>query len=370
MSGSSQKRRTRAATLADVGREAGVSAMAASAVLNATKTSARISADTEARIRRAALKLNYRPNVAARALVHRRMNTIGMTVVVRGGELNHYFVEVFNGIIEGAARAKQNTTVFALHEWETAAGEIERFCDGRIDGMILMAPVLGGEGVARLPHHTPFVTLHSNAPIPGAVNLEAEEKGGARAMVEWLLAQGHERILHLRGPHGLIGAERRVEGYREALATAGVAFRPEYVCLCDYTRASGKEVMRSWLRGHVGEWLPSAIVCANDAVAMGCIEALGEAGIRVPGEVSVTGFDDTLSARTIVPQLTTVRQPLRAMGVKAVEVLLERIECFRDEEEVREFEPLVFPTEMVLRASTAPPPARARRVKALPRVAD
>ncbi|HOG92511.1 MAG TPA: LacI family DNA-binding transcriptional regulator, partial [Opitutaceae bacterium] len=133
----------RAATLADVGRAAGVSAMAASAVLNQAKTSSRISPDTRARILTAAAKLNYRPNIAARALAARRMNTIGLAAVVDlQGELNHYFMEVLNGVIEAAARHEQNTTVFTLHDWHHGASRVGGLCDGRIDGLILLAPLM------------------------------------------------------------------------------------------------------------------------------------------------------------------------------------------------------------------------------------
>ena len=101
---SSKKKTHRAATLADVGREAGVSAMAASAVLNGARTSSRISPDTRARILEAAARLQYRPNAAARALIRRSMNTLGVACVIQEGSLNHYFLEVLNGVLETAAR--------------------------------------------------------------------------------------------------------------------------------------------------------------------------------------------------------------------------------------------------------------------------
>ncbi len=117
-----RKRSNSPATLADVGREAGVSAMAASAVLNGARTSTRISRETRARILDAAVKLSYRPNAAARALAQRRMNTLGIAAVINdGGEFDHYFLEAFNGIITNAAVHSQTTTVFALHDWQRDA---------------------------------------------------------------------------------------------------------------------------------------------------------------------------------------------------------------------------------------------------------
>src|ERR1017187_5371222 len=126
-SSSKKKSPVRAATLADVGRAAGVSAMAASAVLNRAQTSSRISAETRDRIFKAASRLRYRPNAAARGLANRRMNTIGVAAVIERGELNQYFLEVFNGVLEAAANNDQNATVFTLHNWEGDAARLNGF---------------------------------------------------------------------------------------------------------------------------------------------------------------------------------------------------------------------------------------------------
>src|SRR5690349_8529680 len=110
-------------------------------------------------------------------------------------------------------------------------------------------------------------------------------------MVRYLIAQGHRRIMHIRGPAGFLGAERRCQGYRRALAGARIAFNPDLLVTANYSTESGRETMRSWLKKHVGQPLPQAIYCASDAVAIGCMEALAEAGVRVPDDVSVAGFD-------------------------------------------------------------------------------
>jgi len=359
------KRHTKPATLADVGRAAGVSAMAASTVLNGARTSSRIAPETRDRIIEAARKLRYRPNAAARALANRRMDTLGVAAVIEGGELNQYFLEVINGVLEAASRHNQNTTVFTLHNWADDATRISRFCDGRIDGMILLAPVYTREVADHLPDHTPFVSIHANiASPPGMINLESDEETGAYTLVRHLISRGHRRIMHITGNRGLLGAERRIEGYRRALAEAGIAFDPNLLLDGQYTTPAGMRVLRDWLARSRGVQLPEAIFCANDAIAMGCIEALAAAGIRVPEDVSIAGFDDTLGARTTVPQLTTVRQPLRAMGAKAVELLLEQIGSSSLRTAPRVPSPFVFPTELVIRASVVTPPAAPRMVPA------
>lgn len=365
MSRSAKKkfRHARAATLADVGREAGVSAMAASAVLNGARTSSRISPETRERILEAARKLAYRPNAAARALANRRMDTIGVAAVITDGELNHYFLEVFNGILEAAARHDQNTTVFALHDWAKDPERLHRFCDGRIDGLILLAPTFHEDHVA-LPTHTPFVSIHANIPLPGVLNIESDEERGAYEITRRLVVQGHRRILHLAGPADLVGPQRRVRGYQRALASLRQPFDPALVVPGGFSTQDGGKALRSWLRRHAGEALPDAIFCVNDGVAIGCIEALAEVGLRVPDDVSVVGFDDSLAARMCVPQLSTVRQPLRAMGARAVDVLLNRIE--KPETSAGSTDkPIVFPVELVHRASVAAPSEAERLVPAL-----
>jgi len=347
-----KRRVIRAATLADVGREAGVSAMAASAVLNGARTSSRISTETRERILAAAKKLRYRPNAAARALAERKMNTLGVAALFdESGELNHYFLEVFNGVIEAAAHHNQNTTVFTLHDWEQDFGRLNGFCDGRIDGLILIGPIISRETAKHLPEHTPFVALHANVPIPGVLNIESDEEAGAYQIVRHMIELGHRRILHLAGLSGLLGAERRLNGYRRALAEAGIPFSSSLVVEAGFGSAVAKRAIATWLKKNRKEPLPDAVFCATDLAAVGCLEALAEAGLRVPDDISVTGFDDTLAARTTVPQLTTVRQPLRAMGIKAVECLLARIQQHQGKADHTEPKPLVFPVELVVRGS-------------------
>ena len=366
---SSVRKPVRAATLVDVGRAAGVSAMAVSAVLNGAKTSSRIAPETRTRILKAAALLQYRPNAAARALAQRRMNTLGVAAVINdGGELDHYFLEVFNGVITAAALHHQNTTVFALHNWDRDAARIPGFCDGRIDGLILIGPVLGHESSNLFPPHTPFVALHANSPLPGVVNIESDEETGAYEIVRHLIAHGHQRILHISGGRGLTGAERRIRGWRRAFASVHLPCDDRWLVEGTFSVEGGRCALRSWLDRSVGELMPQAIFCASDAIAVGCLEVLAEARLRVPADISVVGFDDTQAARATIPQLTTVRQPLRAMGMRAVDTLLERIRHHHGHGELPTRGTIVFPAEIVVRASVAAP-APNRPVLALPTVA-
>lgn len=346
----------KSATLVEVGRLAGVSAMAASTVLNGARSSSRISAATRERIIEAAAKLNYRPNAAARALLRQKMNTIGVAAVVDAGELNYYFLEVLGGVLEAATRFGQNVTVFTLHDWNRESEKVGHFCDGRIDGLILVAPVIIRPSPKVFPSYVPFVSLHSNTLLPGVNDIESDEKNGSAAIVKALIERGHRRILHLAGPPVFKGARLRLEGYREALDESGIPRDDSLVVQSGYTEKDGYEAILRWMEGRRGQPLPTAIFCCNDGCAVGCLGGLASSGIRVPSDVSVAGFDDTLASRTSVPQLSTVKQPLVEMAGLAVELLLHPE--MRKNPEV----PLLLPTRVIIRQSISTPPASAVRV--------
>lgn len=353
-------------TLADVGRAAGVSAVVVSTVLNGSKSSTRVSPTTRERILKVAADLRYRPNAAARALVVRRMQTVGIAAVFDGAEFDHYFLEVFNGILGGATRHGHYATVFTLQNWAKDCEQLPSFCDGRVDGLILIAPLFGPDVARELPKHLPFVSLHANHVLPGVVNLESDEETGAHTLVQHLVSLGHRRILHLSGPRGQQGPERRIRGYNRALTEARIPLKSTWVVETDYSVRSGRLAMQSWLYRYAGRPLPQAIFCASDRVAMGCIEVLSEAGFKVPEDVSVAGFDDIIGARTTVPQLTTVRQPLRDMGSRAVDVLMQQLAHRRENNVPASPDLIVFPTELIQRASVAPPPNLSKLIPARP----
>lgn len=349
----------RSPTLDDVGLAAGVSKTTVAAVLNHDSPPWSLTQETRARILAAAARLQYRPNMVARALANRRMQTLG---VIMGGEFNDYFLEVLNGVITMATRHGQNTTVFTLNDWNHGPTRLHAFCDGRIDGVILLAPTFDRPQIA-LPEHLPFVSIHTNCRVPGIVNIESDEEHGAYALVQHLITRGHRRIMHLTGPVGMVGAERRIRGYQRALNDAGIPFDPQLQLTAGYTSAQGRGAMSCWLQRNTGEPLPQAVFCANDACALGSLEALAKIGLRAPDDVSVAGFDDTFTARMSVPQLMSVRQPLAEMGARAVELLLARVE--RRGATSRAIPPsVVFPVVLTPRASVGAPPTVCRVVPA------
>jgi LacI family transcriptional regulator len=331
-----------------------VSEMAASSALNGGRRgSARVSAETRERVMAAAQRLAYRPNATARALANRRTNTLGFVTHIPGEEPNLYFLEVFSGVMQGATAAGQTTSVFTLGKWAEAPVRIPALCDGRVDGLILLAPDLQDDPLAWLPPHTPLVSVHADSPVAGVVNIGTDDEAGACAMVGRLLALGHRRILHVGGPAGFSMTDRRVEGYLRAHAEAGVKPAPGHVVRAPLSVEGGREAMHDWMSRHRGRQLPEAVFGCNDAIAFGCIETLRSRGLRVPEDVSVVGYDHTFMARSA--HLATVHQPLHEMGRRAVEVLVQRVEALRQDEPYSGSFNILLPTGIVSGETLAEP---------------
>jgi LacI family transcriptional regulator len=372
-------RRSNAPTLQDVANQAGVTAMTVSVVLNGARSATRVSEATRLRIQEAAARLHYRPNAVARGLSRRRMDTIGIVSSIitsdADGDLNLYFLEILNGILEAAAKHGQNTTVFSITDWCEDENKILQFCDGRVDGLIFVAPQrLSPSFAESLQHHTPFVTMHANDLLPRTYNLDIDNEGGAYTAVKYLIAQGHRRIMHFAGPLKFVGARQRLSGYQRALAEAKIPFDDTLISEGEYSAASGKEHATKLLSSGI-ETLPTAIFCASDDIAAGCLEALSSQGIRVPEDLSLVGYDDVLTARMTSPALTTVKQPFRRLGNRSVEMLMQQIlngvvptigatsqeatatESTETAADTDAPHTEVFDVELVVRGSVGPPPA-------------
>lgn len=322
-------RRSSTTTLADIAREAGVSSMTVSAVLNGARTSTRVSQATRERVMEAAERLSYRPNAAARGLQRRRMDVLGVVAVMDYGpnaDLNLYFLEVLNGIMAEATLRGQNTMVLSIQDWNADSQRVLDFCDGRVDGLILIGPTVTPEFAEKLSRQSVFVAIHGYALPDDIWNLDVDNTDGARLAVRMLIEQGHRRILHITGSLESGGARERVEGYRRALEEAGIPYDEALVVPGFYSKPAGEWRMSQILEsGRLGP-LPTAIFAGSDAIAIGCCRALTAYGLHVPEDVSIVGFDDTLDARMNDPPLTTVRQPFREFGHQAVDLLLKQIE--------------------------------------------
>jgi LacI family transcriptional regulator len=336
-------------TIRDVASRAGVSVATVSRVFN---DSGPVHEETRRRIREAARELRYAPNSAARSLSTRRTNTLGVLLPDLHGE---FFSEIIRGIDLAAQRRHHHLIVSSSHNDRSEVEAALRAMRGRVDGLILMSPDVDAETlVAELPDALPVVLLNCAVRDPRFDGLEIDNAGGTRAMVEHLVACGHRRIAMIHGaPRNHDAAERR-RGYRAALRAAGIEPRPEWEQAGDFTDAAGHAAAVALLRLAPR---PTAILAANDAMAVGALSAVREAGLRVPEDVAVVGFDDVPIARYVQPPLTTVRVNIGELGARAAGTLLQAL-ADGDAHRPRH---VVLPTTLVVRDSCGcrdrPPPA-------------
>lgn len=304
-------------TIKDVARKARVSIATVSRALNNTGT---VRPQIRERVLDAARKLRYTPHGGARSLIVGRTHTIGLLLPDLHGE---YFSELIRGVDRAARGRGLHLLVSSSHGSASEASSAVRALNGRIDGLLAMVP---GEDAGILqeavPQALPTVLLNSRNMNTAYPTLLVDDFGGARAMVRHLLARGYRRIVHLRGAAGNFQAEERVRGYRAALR--GSAAAAPVVLEGDFTEESGYRAGK--LLAAQSE-RPEAVFAANDMMAVGCLVALREAGLGVPQDVALAGFDDIPLARFLTPPLTTARADIATLGLRALERLAGLIEA-------------------------------------------
>jgi LacI family transcriptional regulator len=299
-------------TIRDVARDAKVSVATVSRVLNA---SGPVHPTTSARVREAAERLRYVPHGGARSLVTSETYTLGVVLPDIYGE---FFSEVIRGLDAAARGHGYHLLLSSAHASPAEMKAALRSMRGRVDGLVVMLPDLDAlELLAHLPDGAPVVLL--NRAVGQFPALTIDNHGGARAMVRHLLALGHRRIGTIVGAKSNADAGERLRGYRAALAEAAVPRRAEWEVRGDFTEAGGHAAVGALL---AAAERPTAIFAANDAMAIGALSALREAGVRVPHEMAVAGFDDIPMARYVDPPLSSVHVPIARLGTRAVERLM------------------------------------------------
>jgi LacI family transcriptional regulator len=333
-----------AATIKDVAREANVSVASVSRVLNGHGN---VTEETRGRILAAADRLHYIPNVGARSLITRRTDTIGVLLPDMYGE---FFSEIVRGI-DLAARARGlHLLVSGSHGDAAETAVAIRAMSGRVDGLLVMSPYADAAFLAEnLPSGLPAVLMNTPSASRKHSSLAVDNYGGSCAMVRHLVERGHQRIALISGPDNNFDAQERLRGYRETLA-ALLPEAHELVLRGDFTEESGYRAAKQIL-GLAQR--PQAVFGANDMMAIGCLFGLTEAGVQVPRDIALAGFDDIPIARYITPPLTTVRVRISDLGSRALEQLVLTIE---DPEHARVSAQVLRP-ELVVRTSCASPSA-------------
>ena len=319
-------RNGRPPSMADVAELVGVSHQTVSRVVNGK---GRVSPRTRERVQAAIDQLGYRPNSVARALVTARSGIIGVVTTTSA----HFGPSSMLVALEIAAReAGLFTSVVALDRFgpDDVASAFDHFSSLAAEAIVVIAPVDSlAEAVASQGASVPVVAVSGGRAFGRGVSVvHADQRGGARALAEHLMTLGHRDIACVAGPQEWFEARERVAGWREAMVGSWEA-RWGYV--------AGQNL--------VEDGLPDAVMCGNDEVAVGLLCAFAEAGVSVPGDVSVAGFDDVPIAAYAGPGLTTVRQDFADLGRCALEAVSRALEGGKVDTYVR-------PTRLVVRGST------------------
>ena len=330
----------RGPSMADVAREAGVSGQTVSRVANGRTN---VDDATRERVLAAMRRVGYRPNSAARALRNGKFRSIGVIISALTTFGNTRTLDAI-----AAAVVREGFSIVLMPVTRPTQGEVTgafgKLNEQAVDGIIILIEQHQlDQSEIELPHGLPVVVIDSSARYDHPV-VDTDQADGAATATRHLLELGHETVWHIAGPPQSYSAERRRKSWQATLTAAGRAVPP--LLTGDWSPESG------YAAGAILAADPAvtAVFTANDQMALGLLRALHEAGRAVPGEVSVVGFDDMDEAACFWPPLTTIRQSFDAVGRHAVAALLAEIETGAEAGE-----PVMVPTELVVRASTAPP---------------
>jgi DNA-binding LacI/PurR family transcriptional regulator len=335
-----RERRARV-TIRQVAETAGVSIATVSRVLNGHSD---VSADTREAVQRVLHEHGYQAGTRSRQAP---TGVVGVMVpLVHPG----YFAEILSGASEALYEHDLRVMLCPTrHSHERETSLLDRLAGGEADGAVLVLPEeSAGELLALADHGFPFVIVDPRTEVPEGIPVVcAAHSSGATHATRHLLDLGHRRIGVIGGPEGWMATQERLRGYHAALAGAGVL--PDR-CLVRYSdfRISGGRAEAAALLDLPDP--PTAVFAFNDSMAIGVMQEATARGLRVPGDLSVVGFDDTVEAAVVVPGLTTVRQPLAEMGRTAAQMLGELIEgaALRTNR-------IELSTELIIRESTAAP---------------
>jgi len=300
------------ATIRDVARRAHLSVATVSRALNGFEN---VSEEARERIATAVRELGYVPHAGARSLSLSRTNAIGVMLPDLHGE---FFSEIVRGMDREASRRGYLLLLSNLHAGSEQAANALRAMRGRVDGLVVMAPHLGREELARaLPGGLPALLINTRGNVGGPPEIHLDNAAGARAVVDHLVALGRRRLVHIAGPADNIDAQERSAAFEAAARRHGIGFE---IVEGDFEEESGTAAIRKLITAGT-EF--DGIFAANDNMAIGALEALRDAGVTVPDAVAVAGFDDIPLARHL--GLTTVRVRIAELGERALERLLSML---------------------------------------------
>lgn len=335
-------------TVYDIAQEAQVSVATVSRVLNGT---APVKASTRERVMEVINKHQFQPNALARSLIKKESGMIGMIMPDIG---NPFFPEVFLGA-EKEARARGYAIFLCntMGEQEKESEYLSLLLEKRVDGIIFLGGRINqvrskpeaAQEMADCAARLPVVLVNGNLPRIALHRVVTDEAKGFRLAAQHLIDLGHREIRFLGGESSITATVQKVQALKAVLEENGLPFQPDMVKYGGFSVKSGQQLMSRVL---AVEARPTAVMCVNDNVAVGAVKAALEQGVSIPGEMSVTGFDDTPLAYSVIPELTTVSQNSHALGECAVQILHQMI----NKEKVKKL--TVLEPQLICRQSTGP----------------
>jgi LacI family transcriptional regulator len=304
-------------TIADVARHAQVSKTTVSHVLSGNRP---VSASTRERVERSILALGYRPDGLARSLRTRRTH---MVALILPDITNPYYPVLARGLEAGIEPDGYRTFICSSDgDPDRERAYLREVCDRGVDGIVLDSFHLTVDDLQLATGGRVALVWIGGAPMehPGVDSVRSDDDAGAYAATSHLIQRGHRRIAMVDGPRG--SGTARSEGYRRALAEAGLPAYPEPLPRTDWTRAGGRDIVAALL---ALDPRPTAVFCSNDLSAIGALDAARAAGLRVPDDLAIVGFDDIEAASLVAPPLSTVVNPALEIGRTAAALLAERM---------------------------------------------
>jgi DNA-binding LacI/PurR family transcriptional regulator len=316
--------RTRRASSKDVAEAAGVSRTTVSFVLNDVPN-VQIPEETRQRVWEAARRLGYYPDASARSLVSQRSGNIGVLLCRSADRVfgDVFLMEVLTGIHEVTHPRRYHILLEAIEDVTAPDAYIGLVRSRHVDGLIVSGPRADDRQLRGLEDEGFPVVLLGRLPETGLCQADVDHEGAVRTVVDYLLYRGHRRLAFIgQGPPIYTATEARLRGYIEALSAAGLPHDEAMVQYGDFSRESGYGAMHSLLDLPQP---PSAVFVGSDMVAFGVLAAVRDAGLHVPDDVAIVGFDDVPMASDVTPPLTTVHLPAQLLGQTAAEILMKLI---------------------------------------------
>lgn len=305
-------------TIHDVARLANTSKSTVSRYLNGQK----VKQPTQDALEKAIDALNFHRNANARKLVMNKTHTVGVVV---DNISNVFYSGIISGI-EKIAKTKGYNCVF--YSWtsnfENEVAFLNLLYEGQVDGIILVSFLKRTKDdlVKIRGMEAPVALIGDHGELEGLFSVDVDNSAGTSDLVAYLHGRGHRRIAYIAGPASAGANKYRLKGYRRAMEAFGLEYRPEWVVESNWSNQGGHSAMNELL-SHPGF---TAVIASNDETAIGALRAIQEAGMQVPHQMSIVGFDDIPISEWVYPALTTVRQPFELIGTRAAEGLFAKIE--------------------------------------------